>query len=308
MPMDPTTLDSRVRFKAFEFLNAQTRIHGEILSRKILEQGFDFEGTRVPLIAPQGIFKPAILPEAPLSITTVPEIEGKAKPYADEIGYDGILRYKYRGTNPSHRDNVGLRLAMRHHIPLIYNHGVYEGKYMPVYPVFIVGDEPASLTFTVRVDEKMMAFLVSREGQDDQTELRQRYATRNAQIRLHQQGFRMRVLQAYRERCAVCRLNHPELLDAAHIIPDGPKGEPIVPNGLSLCRLHHGAFDRQLIGIRPDHVIEIRKDVLDETDGPMLVHGLQGFHETKITVPVTPRLKPDPARLEERYEVFRKAI
>jgi hypothetical protein len=37
-----------------------------------------------------------------------------------------------------------------------------------------------------------------------------------------------------------------ELLDAAHILPDGhPKGEPVVPNGLALCKLHHAAFDRQ---------------------------------------------------------------
>lgn len=307
--MDPVDIDARVRHKAFEFLDAQIRVHGEVLSRKILEQGFSFDGVRVPLIAPQGIFKPAVLPEVPLSITTVPEIEGRTKPYADEIGYDGILRYKYRGTDPAHRDNVGLRLAMRRRTPLIYNYGVYPGEYMPVYPVLIVADDPSSLTFAVRVDQKMLAFLNSREGIEDETEARQRYATVSAQIRLHQQGFRVRVLRAYRERCAVCRLKHKELLDAAHIIPDGqPKGEPVVPNGLSLCRLHHGAFDRQLIGIRPDHVIEIRKDVLEETDGPMLVHGLQGFHGAKINVPGTVRLNPDPERLEERYEVFRKAI
>ncbi len=39
---------------------------------------------------------------------------------------------------------------------------------------------------------------------------------------MHQQEFRQRVLRAYRERCAICRLRHEELLDAAHILPDGP--------------------------------------------------------------------------------------
>ena len=78
----------------------------------------------------------------------------------------------------------------------------------------------------------------------DDAGYRRRYATSQVRHRLHQQGFRERVLAAYREQCAMCRLRHPELLEAAHIIPDTePGGDPIVPNGLSLCRLHHGAFD-----------------------------------------------------------------
>ena len=45
-------------------------------------------------------------------------------------------------------------------------------------------------------------------------------------------------MRAYRECCAVCRLRHAELLDAAHILPDGhPKGEPIV-QGFHLQALH----------------------------------------------------------------------
>jgi len=47
-----------------------------LLPREILAQGFVFDGQRVPLIGPQGIFKPALLPEMPVSITTVPEVEG----------------------------------------------------------------------------------------------------------------------------------------------------------------------------------------------------------------------------------------
>ncbi len=52
-------------------------LHGEVFPRNLLAEGFRFEGVRVPLIAPQGIFKPAILPEMPLSITTVPEVAGR---------------------------------------------------------------------------------------------------------------------------------------------------------------------------------------------------------------------------------------
>ena len=91
-------------------------------------------------------------------------------------------------------------------------------------------------------------------------------------------------------------------------MPDAdPLGEPAVPNGLSLCRLHHAAFDKYLIGIRPDCIVEVRQDVRDDTDGPMLIHGLQGFHGSRLVVPRQERLKPDPLLLQERYERFRHA-
>jgi putative restriction endonuclease len=98
------------------------------------------------------------------------------------------------------------------------------------------------------------------------------------------------------------------LLEAAHIIPDTePGGEPIVPNGLSLCRLHHGAFDTYLLGIRPDYTVEVRRSVLEETDGPMLRHGLQGVHNQRIWTPRSANLKPARDLLERRYERFLKA-
>jgi hypothetical protein len=52
-------------------------------------------------------------------------------------------------------------------------------------------------------------------------------------------GFRQRVLRAYQQCCAICRLRHDELLEAAHILPDGhPLGEPVSPNGFQGRRLH----------------------------------------------------------------------
>jgi hypothetical protein len=82
-------LDRRVRLAAFEFLSEQTLLRGDVLSREVLARGFRFEGNRVPLLGPQGIFKPALLPEMPLSITTVPVVEGRQRPYDDELGADG---------------------------------------------------------------------------------------------------------------------------------------------------------------------------------------------------------------------------
>lgn len=308
--MSPETpADADVRLAAFRFLEDQRRLAADegVLTRKILEQGFTYEGQRVPLVGPQGIFKPRLLRAIPLSITTVPVVEGETRPYDDAFGEDGLLRYRYRGTDPRHHENVGLRLAMERKVPLIYFHGVVPGLYVAEWPVYIVGDDPARLTFTVSVDDRRFASLGS-TGQADveEAEIRRRYATRVFQQRLHQREFRERVVRAYQHHCAVCRLRRDELLDAAHIVPDAdPHGVPSVPNGLALCTLHHAAFDTYLIGITPDYIIEVRRDVLDEKDGPMLIHGLQGFHGTALRLPHRESWLPDRQLLEARYVRFR---
>ena len=306
--MSEADLDARVRTRAFQFLAEQTRPHGEVVPRDLLERGFEIEGRRVSLIGPQGIFKPALLVEMPISITTVPVKEGEPRPYDDGVGPDGFLRYRYRGTDPSHRDNQGLRLAMARGVPLVYLYGVTPGRYMPVWPVYIVRGHPSELSFSVAVDAPYMPVLSSFPPDANSLEARRAYVTVVTQRRLHQQGFRERVLRAYQEQCAICRLRHDELLDAAHILPDGhPKGEPIVPNGLALCALHHAAFDRNILGIRPNFIVEVRVDVLREIDGPMLQHGLQGFQGKIILRPRSRAHWPRPDFLAERYEEFRRA-
>jgi putative restriction endonuclease len=302
-------MDAEIRQRAFQFLDELRAVHGNALPREALAHGFELEGTRVPLIGPQGIFKPAVLASMPLSITTVPANPRKPRPYEDAVGEDGVIHYKYRGTDPSHPDNAGLREAMRRQVPLIYFVGLVPGRYYAEYPVFVVGDDPADLAFRVQVDDRRVIAPAEAGVAEATTTARREYITVLAQRRMHQEEFRARVLMAYRECCAVCRLHHPELLEAAHILPDRhPQGHPVVPNGLALCKIHHAAFDRNILGIRPDLVVEIRRDILQEEDGPMLRHGLQELHgQDLVVVPRARELKPDPTRLEERYQLFRQA-
>jgi putative restriction endonuclease len=82
----------------------------------------------------------------------------------------------------------------------------------------------------------------------------------------------------------------------------------IVPNGLALCKLHHAAFDSHVLGIRPDLTVEIRVDVLEEADGPMLKHGLQDFQGARLVLPRHSSLHPNPEFLAERYRIYRKAV
>lgn len=296
--------DRRIRLAAFDWLTEQRAEGGEALPRRVLED-FELEGRHVPLVGPRGIWKPAAC-ELPISITTI--ISG---PYSDSFDAGrGTLRYAYRGTDPQHRDNRDLRRAMHERVPLIYFHAVERGRYAAAYPVFVVGDEPVALRFSVQVDDLAAALAESASSRvaEDPSDPRRAYVTATFRRRLHQVAFRERVVHAYRERCALCRLRHLELLDAAHITPDREEeGDPIVSNGLALCKLHHAAFDAFFFAVRPDYVIEVRPSVLEETDGPMLIVGLQQIHGQRIHLPVRAADLPDPARLARRYEEFRLA-
>jgi putative restriction endonuclease len=299
------TADAGVRRAVFDWLTEQREQHGEAMRRSSLENWM-LGGRRIPLLGPQGIWKPAAC-ELPISIATV--VHG---PYADS--YDertGTLRYAYRGTDPAHRDNMGLRRAMVERVPLVYFLAVEPGSYVAQYPAFVTNDDPVSLSFTIQFDDLSAAMAAGAVGHhiaDDEGAARRAYVTRTVRQRLHQVVFRERVIRAYQERCALCGLRHQELLDAAHITPDShPEGDAVVSNGVALCKLHHAAFDRLFFAIRPDYVIEVRRSILAEHDGPMLVVGLQQIHEKQIIVPRRLADRPDPERLERRYLEFLRA-
>ena len=291
--------DTLVRIAAFNWLSKQVNIHGDVLPRTLLHEGFEFEGHRVPLVAPQGIFKPKIL-DLPLSITTAPK-----GPYDDSFDEDNLLIYKYRGTDPYHRDNVGLRTIFQQKKPLVYLHGVLPGKYLAVWPVYIIADNPEQFEFKAALEE-FRAYALENENIGI-AEAKRAYLTANVKVRLHQRSFREKVLDAYQSQCALCRLKHRELLDAAHIIPDNlPEGKPIITNGLSLCKLHHAAFDKLLLGVTPDYTIHIREDILLEEDGPVLQHGLKELHKTKIILPSSKKNWPSQDALAWRYKSFKE--
>ena len=307
--MTQSPFDQKIRALAFQWLADQIDLHGDVLPRDLLAEGFHLDHVRVPLLGPQGIWKPKAINQIPLSITTAPD-----GPYDDSFSSDGLLLYRYRGTDPHHRDNVGLRSAMQHQIPLIYFHGIVKGRYLAIWPVFIVGDDPNALTFTVAADDARAIYPQPAQDQqtfsvaEDASESRRVYITSTVRTRLHQRSFREKVIRAYQQQCSLCRLKHPELLDAAHIIPDSdPGGLPIVSNGIALCKLHHAAFDRHILGIRPDYIIEIRSEILHETDGPMLQHGIKELHAQQIVIPRDKQSRPDPLLLEKRYDRFKEA-
>jgi putative restriction endonuclease len=297
--------DGDVRRAVFAWLTEQREELGEALTRDVLTS-FSIDGRRIPLVGPQGIWKPAAC-ELPISIATI-----AGGPYED--AYDeaaGVLKYAYRGIDPGHVDNQGLRRAMRERVPLVYFVRIEPGLYAAQYPVFIVGDDPGLLRFDVQVDDiksTLITIDMPYSIPEDNVDARRAYVTRTVRQRVHQVVFRERVIRAYQQRCALCLLRHQELLDAAHITPDkDPEGEPVVSNGVALCKLHHAAFDRLFFAIRPDYMVEVKPSILRESDGPMLVVGLQQIHQKQIYLPRHLTDRPDPIRLERRYREFQQA-
>ncbi|WP_299959124.1 HNH endonuclease [uncultured Modestobacter sp.] len=296
--------DTQVRSAMFDHLRRLTELHPEGVRSADLNT-FAVGGRAMKLVVQPGIWKPAEL-DAALTIRTTFTAPNQMPPYQDDIAAGGLIKYAYRGTDSNHSDNRALRTAMQQQRPLAYFIGVAKSVYQAHFPVFIVGERPEQHAFLVAVDQAQR--LVDPELVEKLTPDRRSYLERLTRVRLHQPVFRARVLQAYETQCAICRLKHADLLDAAHIVRDADEGGlPVVPNGLALCKIHHAAYDRNIIGVRPDLVIDVRRDILAEVDGPMLKHGIQEMAGVRITVPRQRTAQPDGARLEQRYEEFRAA-
>lgn len=286
------------------FLTLRTNDGLDTISTEAMAD-FEFDGARFRLLDAQaGITKPKEL-DAALSIRTTFTPPGKDRPYDDHVGEDGFLRYKWRGTDPEHHQVRGLREAMRSELPLVWFVGIAPGVYQPLFPVYILWEEPDQHQFVIDPD-------VARgkvTGERPPTEIERRYILHETKRRVHQPLFRAVVLRAYEERCAVCALRPRALLDAAHIVEDSSEeGVAAVRNGLTLCKIHHAAYDSDILGIRPDLIVEIRPDLLDVTDGPMLLHGIQGRHgQGLMALPRSRAEQPDPELLGRRFERFKSA-
>ena len=210
--------------------------------------------------------------------------------YDDRPESGGLFRYSYRSGSTA-GDNTKLRRAKELRLPMILLRKLQPKLFMPVFPVFAVADDQTRQEFVLILDVEQYEIADPLHL----TPTERRYAKRVMDQRLHQPEFRVRVLRAYETRCTVCTLRHRQFLDAAHILGDREElGDPVVPNGLSLCKIHHAAYDVDLMGISPDGKVAINRDLLEEVDGPMLQHGLQAMHGRSITFPRRRTDRPDP--------------
>lgn len=295
--------DDDVRSSCFASLDVLCARFGEELPYPGgLASGFAFRGRRIPFLSTQkGIFRAAAQSgPAALSIQT-----SWKSPYGDAEVETGYL-YAYRAGSIDQPDNRALRAARELQVPIIHFVATRPNFYKPIYPCFITADNPVDRVVLVSPG-KMVGPLDEREPIAVEDPIERAYVFRATRVRVHQARFRARVIPAYGELCAICRLKEGQLLDAAHIVSDlDEQGEPLVSNGLSLCSIHHRAFDHDLVGITPDYEVRVSKRLLDDQDGPML-ELLKGFHQEQIVVPKRASWRPDRDRLEQRYNRFAAA-
>jgi len=299
--------DHALRLAAFREVRRLAEVSGD-LSGRDLRAGFRFEGTRIPLINPQrGIFKPQQMRYL-LSIRTVYPRPGARVWYDDQRQvhrqiYEGdeAVDYAFMGQDADAAENRWLREAMAERIPVIYFLGVAPGLYQAIVPAYVIGWDARSLKARIAFGTPAADAL-----EYPATAGERRYALREVKQRLHQASFREAVIAAYAGRCAVSGLPEQRLLDAAHIIADRnePLGQPVVPNGIPLSKIHHAAFDAHLIGIDPDFRVHVANRLLRQNDGPML-EVLKKLHHGQLHLPVRRKDWPDQERLALRFDEFR---
>lgn len=309
--MDVSSQDWLFRGAAFRHIR-RLREQRDQLTSEDLAGGFFVDGVRFPLVNPQrGIFKPRQM-EALLSIRTVFPKRGARVWYDDQthvLGQfysgDETVDYSFMGTDPEAADNRWLLEAMKRQVPIIYFLGVAPGKYEAIVPAFIVDWDAGAAKVRVAFSDPASKNL----PRPPESAIERRYALRLVKQRLHQASFREAVVTAYDRRCALSGLPEPMLLDAAHIVPDTDEdlGHPVVQNGIPLSKIHHAAFDAHLIGIDADFRVYVSPKLLRQRDGPML-EALKGLHGSNLHLPTRVQDRPDRARLEARFRVFKEAI
>jgi putative restriction endonuclease len=252
-------------------------------------------GQRRRLIdASKGIWNPHDL-VATLSVVSSPD-----GPYDDREVQGGLFRYSYRAGSIG-GDNTKLRRAHELELPIILLRKIASSVFVPIFPIYVIADDAKARKFVFALDESLRFLPNPLDPSADE----RRYAEQVVRRRLQQTEFRARVVRAYDVRCAICSLQIGELLDAAYIVSDAHElGRPIVQNGLSLCKIHHAAFECGLLAITSELEVRLSAALINLPDGPMLRHGLQEMNGRRLILPRRRVDYPDPERIELRFHQF----
>lgn len=256
---------TRIRLDAINHVLALRERWVAIPSRALAT--FTSEGKRIHLKGAQGIFKPKELSE-PLTILSTLN-----SPYNDVLVEGRCVAYDFV---QDEYDNDGLKRCGDAGLPIIFLMQV-KGKPGPEYevfaPVYIVGWSDEMRRFLidlsgqhldqvpVRSDSRLQLTLPSVRTPSSAEEVREiahGYLVSTVQRRVQQARFRNMVLEAYRERCAVCLLGIRPLLDAVRIRETSePDSLNDIRYGISLCAIHHRAFSAGILKFDGSYIVRI---------------------------------------------------
>ena len=130
-----------------------------------------------------------------------------------------------------------------------------------------------------------------------------------AETSIRDAGFRQAIMGLYNYTCAVCELrivtmDGESATDAAHIIPFSLSQNDDVRNGISLCKLHHWAFDKGLISLSETYQVIVSVLMSDQRPTE---DRLTELRDRSILLPEHNQLYPAQDALEwHREEVLRR--
>lgn len=295
--------DVKIRMIAFMELSKRVQLHGSALPWAEIIRTFRIGDEEIYLTnRARGIFKPKQMKRGVLSVKSTLPRTGRHRRYIDDIRDDSLF-YSLQGDHPGGHDNERLKEAFEDQTPFVYFSGISEGRYEALWPVYVSRWLPEEHRVEIQIGAAVTQVSASSIVQEEE----RKYLTNLAKQRIHQAAFREMVLDAYECRCALSDLPVRELLEAAHIFPDGhEKGRATVTNGIAMSNLHHAAYDSNLIGINPDGVIVISDRLFEVSDGPLLELGLKALRGLRIKLPKVAELRPDRDALAFRFEDFLK--
>ena len=138
--------------------------------------------------------------------------------------------------------------------------------------------EILSLIFEEQQISEYSQNLLQYVEQEFSTELVEPIKTEN---KIRQPGFRRAIMRIYDYTCAVCRLqiltlDGESVTEAAHIVPFKVSKNDDVRNGISLCKLHHWAFDRYLISVDESYNVIVSKLMTERGPAEWMLKTLYG--------------------------------
>ena len=315
---DPITeqQDHVLRTKAFASVSQLGREHGLFAEREF-KIGFSHDGHRMRLCHTQmGIYKPPLMRYLLSIRSVIPKSNDRL--YSDQktIQYQiyeshQAVDYDFMGTDPSANANQLLWEAYKYETPIIYFFGVARTLYQALYPAYIIDWDAKKLRCRVA-----FGFPGLDKPKKPIDASQRRYTMHMVQKQLHKTKFRLEVLKAYRNRCAMTGLQINRLLSAAKIVhrDDEKLGTTCIPNGLPLSSLHLSAFDANIIGVDPDYLIHVSKRKLEELkmkgfDGEkQVIDSLKALGKQKIQLPKNEAHKPSRDLLAMRFEQYKNVV
>lgn len=298
--------DTKYIFEAFKRVADLSRTYGDAIPRKAIAEGFRYQNEKVLLDNQAvGIFKPRQMFECAISIKTTMRRDGSDGIYNDHRASDGFYKYSLQSGDPLKGNNKYLWASKNANLPFIYFHAVSPGFYTAIWPCFITEIHPEKGYALISEGSEQSVQLDKPTFYQIPDPVESQYCVRETKVRMHQASFRQNILQAYSEKCAITGLDNRKLLEAAHIIPDSRhNGAQHVNDGIAMSRLHHRAYDANLMGITPDYKIQLSEEIKSGDYNEFVSSAFLIYEGQKLKLPRNADCRPNQDKLAERFEEF----